>query len=287
MSTPASNELIVPVALDQGLDTTAPPLMAKPGTLIDCLNYEMTNHVGYRRIDGYEAYDGWQNGELVDYYVVSVTSVTANLTTALTVGATIFTAAVGVSSLAVGTVVAYSGTSTSGTLTYIPANKSEPIIIASQGLAMTYSTTGVTPTFIASASAQSGLTIHSASVFLANVRSYSSILRNMVTAMSTPVAGLHWFRNNLIVALDCLTLKYVDATTKNSVQEGYTVSYLGKKYLVVDKAISGNNVTLQLEPRGIAIDNVSNVKVVDKDGVTVTTLAASSIALTTGAATNA
>ena len=55
MSTPASNELIVPVALDQGLDTTAPPLMAKPGTLIDCLNYEMTNHVGYRRIDGYEA----------------------------------------------------------------------------------------------------------------------------------------------------------------------------------------------------------------------------------------
>lgn len=51
---------LVPVvtALGQGLDLKSPKLMAAPGSLIDCLNYEITDRVGYRRIDGFVPYDG-------------------------------------------------------------------------------------------------------------------------------------------------------------------------------------------------------------------------------------
>ena len=47
-----------PVALNQGLDLVTTPMLVEPGALIDCLNYEMTDTSGYRRIDGYEKYDG-------------------------------------------------------------------------------------------------------------------------------------------------------------------------------------------------------------------------------------
>jgi hypothetical protein len=281
-------DIVVPVALDQGLDTTSPPLMTKPGALIDCLNYEMTNHAGYRRIDGYEAYDGWSNGEVVDYYTVTVNTVTANLTAVLVAGATIFKAATGVASQALGTVLAYSGTSSAGTLTYAPANKGAPIIPSGTGLAMTYSTSGVTPTFTASNNASNGLTTDTPSTFVTNVRAYATTLRNQVTAMTTPIAGVHWFRNNLIVAMDCPMLTYTDTTsTKNSVGEGYYVSYLSNLYLVVDKQVVGNTVTLLLENTGLgSVNNTSTVKV-EGNNSTITVLNSTSPSLTFNASSNA
>jgi hypothetical protein len=46
------------IPLTSGLDLSSPKLLAEPGSLIDCLNYETVDFLGYRRIDGYTRYDG-------------------------------------------------------------------------------------------------------------------------------------------------------------------------------------------------------------------------------------
>lgn len=43
---------------DGGLDLLTPPVMATPGTLIDCLNYEVALRRGYKLKDGHQRYDG-------------------------------------------------------------------------------------------------------------------------------------------------------------------------------------------------------------------------------------
>lgn len=47
-----------PVALNAGLDLSTAKLLVEPGSMLDCLNYEVVDELGYRRIDGYAKYDG-------------------------------------------------------------------------------------------------------------------------------------------------------------------------------------------------------------------------------------
>lgn len=48
----------VSVPLRDGLDLFSPRLEAPPGSLVGCKNYEVLDTVGYRRIDGFERFDG-------------------------------------------------------------------------------------------------------------------------------------------------------------------------------------------------------------------------------------
>lgn len=50
------------IALDFGLDLTTPKPVAPSGTLSGCLNYEITDRVGLKRIDGFERFDGRLGG---------------------------------------------------------------------------------------------------------------------------------------------------------------------------------------------------------------------------------
>lgn len=52
------NYIYSPVALDGGLDFLTGKISAEPGSLVDCLNVEVTDRSGYKRIDGIEPYDG-------------------------------------------------------------------------------------------------------------------------------------------------------------------------------------------------------------------------------------
>lgn len=47
-----------PITLTGGLDLTTPAPLCRPGTLADCLNYEVASRSGYSRIDGFERFDG-------------------------------------------------------------------------------------------------------------------------------------------------------------------------------------------------------------------------------------
>jgi hypothetical protein len=53
-----SDMLANPIALNGGLDLSTAKLMVEPGSMLDCLNYELVDELGYRRIDGYAPYDG-------------------------------------------------------------------------------------------------------------------------------------------------------------------------------------------------------------------------------------
>ena len=95
---------ILPIPLNLGLDLVTPPLMVEPGSLIDCLNYEMTDTAGYRRIDGYEQYDGFPNGDLNEYYIISL-----GYGSAIPLGTVIYRETEGGGRVAVGVVVGDNG----------------------------------------------------------------------------------------------------------------------------------------------------------------------------------
>src|SRR5690606_33853385 len=41
-----------------GLDLQSHPIAVRPGRLYECDNFEVATHRGYRRVEGYERYDG-------------------------------------------------------------------------------------------------------------------------------------------------------------------------------------------------------------------------------------
>lgn len=216
-----------PILLNKGLDTVTPAPLVEPGALIDCLNYEMISDVGYRRIDGFERYDGWINGELADYYRVNLTITDNGVIPSLTAGNTI--TGTGTDLLVYGVVISYSG----GVLVYAPANKDLPIIPQGTSLAIHQYSAGV-QAMTTSSTATKGSVTDDLDTFVANVRTYSTTLRNMVQDVPTPVAGLHWFRNNLVVAHDCYTLDASVAENGTATLDvGALVDYNGIRYRVI------------------------------------------------------
>jgi len=62
----ATDNLYTPevLTLEGGLDFVTPRTQAAPGALLDCLNYEVADRLGYKRIDGIDWYDGRPNASL-------------------------------------------------------------------------------------------------------------------------------------------------------------------------------------------------------------------------------
>lgn len=61
------------VMLDGGLDLVTPPLFVEPGRLVDCLNYECVDQSGYKKIDGFERYDGGSSPSIAYNWYVRTT----------------------------------------------------------------------------------------------------------------------------------------------------------------------------------------------------------------------
>jgi hypothetical protein len=70
--------------LGGGLDLVTPAISINPGKVIDAQNYEPAIGGGYRRIDGYERFDGRASPTAADYWVINAT-----ITGTLAVGNTI------------------------------------------------------------------------------------------------------------------------------------------------------------------------------------------------------
>jgi hypothetical protein len=56
--------------LGGGLDLTTPAIAVKPGRVIGAVNYEPDDEGGYRRMEGYERYDGRPSPSDADYWYV-------------------------------------------------------------------------------------------------------------------------------------------------------------------------------------------------------------------------
>jgi hypothetical protein len=70
--------------LGGGLDLVTPAISINPGKVIDAQNYEPAIGGGYRRIDGYERFDGRASPTAADYWIINAT-----ITGTLVVGNTV------------------------------------------------------------------------------------------------------------------------------------------------------------------------------------------------------
>jgi len=64
--------------LEGGLNLVDPPLAQTPGGLLTCRNYEPGPRGGYRRVDGFERFDGRPSPTRADYWTITVDGVTAD-----------------------------------------------------------------------------------------------------------------------------------------------------------------------------------------------------------------
>ena len=64
------------IILAGGLDVMTPPMQAKPGMLRACQNFECSIFGGYRRIAGYERFDGRSKPSDATYTILAATSIT-------------------------------------------------------------------------------------------------------------------------------------------------------------------------------------------------------------------
>lgn len=215
----------VPVQMNQGLDLVTPPLLAEPGALIDCLNYEMTAHSGYRRVDGYERYDGWVDGGVSSYYTTELLADVPSDQSKIVVGSLLGNlSALGEKPVYYGVVVAVKGSSVS----YVPFRRTDTI---NSGQRVFLLADGVSYFFTSTTGSTSGkLTAGSAEEFTTNLRTYSQLLRSLVEEDSSEVAGITWSRDRLYKVLNTTYASWATSATKPAV--GTRFSYNGRVWFV-------------------------------------------------------
>jgi hypothetical protein len=184
--------------LNGGLDLTSPKIDAPKGTLLDVLNRDTIDRIGYRRINGFEPYDGRVSPAQVEYYLIQDD--------------------------------AYAGGTTSGYLTAFPPGSLLVVDDAPDtlfGIVVESFKTGDDLATIhyarisedAEPSVGEVVNVHGASddfnvsakdVYspidaLTTVNSYNAlntVLRDRITSLQNIPIGLHWFRDRLYSVVD-------------------------------------------------------------------------------------
>lgn len=223
---------ILPVPLNQGLDLVTPPLLAAEGALIDCLNYELTDIAGYRRIDGYERYDGYPNGDINEYFRMTFTADVPAEQSLIVPGSIIRRVGDDVT-LDIGVIVGGAFPTnqydfvTFGSIDNFAPPASRDLLLEDGGSILLESGTGVltlegseialdtiqiiTPSGVTvvvtlGTTIVSGRTTVDTLTFLQNMRVYSAVLRSLVTRAPGVIAGLYWFEDRLLAAIDQLRI---------------------------------------------------------------------------------
>lgn len=191
------------VPLVNGLDLSSPELLAKPGDLLDCLNYEITDVSGYRRIDGFQRYDG--NVSLKD--VPNARVYTAVVDGSGTIGAGITNEAFEDS---FGNIIGFvfSAVPISGgpdaTLTYV--SFSGDLVVAGS-----MSTTPWSFTSTATAHTEATQT-------QAQMIALETYLRSVVEPLPYTAVGLQWYNNRLYAVVPLLMIPYKASDVNQTVQ---------------------------------------------------------------------
>lgn len=256
-----------PVLLNRGLDLVTPPLMAEKGALIDCLNYEMTSNIGYRRIDGYERYDGWIDGGISSYLAVTLEAETPSdqdkleprsligEIDPLTGAANYFASIVGVDGVDIGL--------------YVPFKRTR-LVRDGERLYIT-TPSGTSYYFFARGNSISGKDIANDAVqYTQNLRDFSAALRSSTELMPSNVAGVHFGTDRLYAVLDATV---VDVTSSTPPPVGSTVRWNGYTYTVLSEVEQGTGqYTINLEPVAPATPVSQNMELVDSGGTVISTV---------------
>lgn len=196
--------------MDKGLDTVTPPILRDTGSLLDCLNYEISDTMGYRRCDGMERYDGFGDGGIAVFYTLTVEAVAPSVPSDIQPGDGLFgkraddtfslydPAPVGI------VVEVLSTTLTSASLVVALYSKYNRFPV---GHELSFDPSGIVEKYTVSVSPESfsdGYTDATADDYLAKVRQYMSLLRSNVTSSANSVAGLFYGYDRLYKAVDAV-----------------------------------------------------------------------------------
>ena len=300
----ADSVLLVP--LNKGLNQAAPPLGAEQGSLLECMNYEMTDAVGYRRIDGYERYDGYPNGAIYEYFKVAITA-TAPADQALIVpGVVISRTGVTIPSVDIGVVLSTAFTENGLNYYHVaPFRGTEPFILdedfltlsdgesfleLSDGgglLKLSGSTTDLGDTFTITTSTGtsfevtvdsspvSGRNDATATEYLTNLRDYSAVLRGLVRDTANPIAGLYWFEDRLLVAINNLDIAITVPVGDPVPASGTRLRWNGTVYRVIKSELVSSTTSdvyrLHLAVIEDALVNDDDLVEIDTAGATIAT----------------
>lgn len=290
-----------PVALKQGLDLVTPPMLAEPGSLIDCLNYEMTDVAGYRKIDGYEKYDGYPNGLVYEFYRVHIDAITPTDQPLIVPGLTLSRVTTN-GPVDMGVIVG--GPLTGNMYDIVPRDSLDAFItdedfllnsdggfltlvselgnlkligddatLGSDFIVTTFDGT-VIPIEVAGVPV-TGKNFYDPVNYLNAIRTYGAVLRGLVQDAPSPIAGLYWYDDRLLVAVNSLSISLSIASGGTPPSTGVRMRWNGNVYrtIVVNKVASGVNDIYDMAFYPIGTDpNVDdNLVQVDNTGVPVST----------------
>lgn len=186
------------LTLNVGLDLVSAKLLAEKGSLQDCLNREIVDSIGYRRIDGLDKYDGRVSPTQEEIFLIYNTSYGSGVTTDFAAGD--YLVITGTTNV-FGKVVTstYTASGTVCRVYYARINKDyEPTTsqtVAVFGEAQTFAVTGGIYTL--SGADPVTATTPSASSVVTSLNTYNATLRTAVTDLDDTPIGLHWYRDKL------------------------------------------------------------------------------------------
>lgn len=208
-----------------GLDLQSPKLVAKPGSMIDCLNYEIIDRQGYSRIDGYMRYDGNVSyKDVPDLSVIAdrvITSVIAHPSSKTN------KPILDADNNIIGYLFSFTSVSTSAAdITYISFTGTKMLEGAiCDGVTMD----STDSTFSESTQTQT------------QMNALAAYLYGLVEPLREMAVGLHWFRNSLYAVAPWQLVHY-KADTDNQVVSftaygGLTTTYNAATATVIDKIV--------------------------------------------------
>ena len=191
--------------LDKGLNLQTAKLLAPEGSALDMLNYEQVDFQGQKRIDGYVRYDGSLGNYQDTFY--RLTGVSA----------------------AVDDVVSH----TDGTLVGVVVDTTDGVVIAL-----------INKNYVPAAGMELSIGTVATAVELRDeltpaqqyleVLANNQALRNRVTSLPGPVAGLHWFEDRLYAVASVTKLTASGTYYPNEEYNGHIVLESGSGYVYVD-----------------------------------------------------
>lgn len=221
---------VKPLPLTMGLDLVNSPLTKQEGSLIGCLNYEITDVAGYKRIDGYERYDGYPNGAVYEYYSIEIVAVNPADQVKIVPG-TVISRVEGTVKTNIGVVLdgPFPGNKYNVLPTLDPTlfTQEEVLLLLQDGIGFLLlqdgtgvlrlnegsnplgdtfvitDMTGVDFEVLLSGSPIPGRQLASSPTeYINNIREYSALLRSQVQQAPSEIAGLYWFEDRLLAAVN-------------------------------------------------------------------------------------
>lgn len=198
-----SNLIAKIIPLSTGLNLASPKLLAEPGSLLDCLNYELTDISGYKRIDGFQRYDG--NVSFKDIPNAKVYSAPVSGTGTLGAGITnqAFEDSFGNIIGFIFSAVPIPETAADATITYMSFSGSSVVEGTMASTAWS---------FTSSPASHSDATITQT-----ELRALESYLRGLVNALPYTPVGLHWFEDTLYAIVPLIMVPYETSEVNQTV----------------------------------------------------------------------